>query len=217
MDLRFKHPFTMIVGGPTSSGKSYFVIKLLKNGIRNISLDFKEILWCYSEWYPELPDLKNKIRFQKGLEDLEREDHTEPRLIVIDDLMKESNKGVVTLFTRGSHHTNTSVIFITQNIFHQARGQRDISLNAHYLVLLKNPRDVAQIAHLARQIYPSNPKFIQEAYRISTERPHGYLLIDLKQSTPEDCRIRTNIFGEQEPAYTLVFKPKNKKPQHDKK
>ena len=32
-------------------------------------------------------------------------------------------------------------MYITQNIFHQGHGQRDILLNTDYIDLLKNPRD----------------------------------------------------------------------------
>lgn len=211
MDLRWKHPFTCIVAGPTSSGKSFFVIKLLNNRVKNIDTEFDEIDWCFSEWHPDLPQLSGKIHFKKGLENIERSDSSTPKLIVIDDLMNESDLGVVNMFTKGSHHTNTSVIFITQNIFHQGKGQRDMSLNTHYLVLLKNPRDSLQISYLARQIFPQNPKFIQEAYLDATKRPHGYLLIDLKQNTPEDSRIRTNIFGEEKPGFPVVYVPKSNK------
>jgi len=30
-DIRFKHPFTCIIGGPTGSGKSSFCIRFLQN------------------------------------------------------------------------------------------------------------------------------------------------------------------------------------------
>ena len=45
-----------------------------------------------------------------------------------------------------------SVIFLTQNLFHKNKHMRTISLNAHYLVLFKNPRDVEQFTTLARQM-----------------------------------------------------------------
>lgn len=108
------------------------------------------------------------------------------------------------LFTKGSHHKNLSVIFITQNVFHQGRGQRDISLNSNYIVIFKNPRDRAQIQQLARQVYPENPKFLQEAYHDATSRPHGYLLLDLKQSTPEEYRVRSCIFPEDPKQFGYV-------------
>jgi len=40
--------------------------------------------------------------------------------------------------TRGSQHRNISVILITQDLFHHGRYCRDISLNAKYMVVLKN-------------------------------------------------------------------------------
>ena len=63
--------------------------------------------------------------------------------MVIDDHMEDAggDERIVNLFTRGSHHRNLSVIYILQNVFHQGKGSRSISLNSHYLVLLKNPWD----------------------------------------------------------------------------
>ena len=47
---------------------------------------------------------------------------------------------------------------------------------------------------LARQMFCGNSRFMVEAYKDATDQPHGYLLIDTKQETPEDLRLRTNIF-----------------------
>ena len=99
-------------------------------------------------------------------------------------------------FTKGSHHLNLSVIFIVQNIFHQAKNMRGISLNCHYIIIMKNPRDKSQIHCLARQIYPSRSKRLIKAYEDATRAPFSYLKIDLKPSTPEELRIQTNIVGE---------------------
>jgi hypothetical protein len=43
-------------------------------------------------------------------------------------------------------------MYIVQNLFHRWKHHRTISLNAHYMVVLKNPRDVSQIMALADQI-----------------------------------------------------------------
>ena len=50
-DLRFKHPFTCIISGPSGSGKSLFCIKLLQN-VESLSTETNfdsGILWCYGE------------------------------------------------------------------------------------------------------------------------------------------------------------------------
>ena len=139
-------------------------------------------------------------------------DDPRPKLIIVDDLMSESPSGCViaNLFTKGSHHNNLSVIFVTQNIFHQGKGMREISLNTHYMVIFRNPRDRAQIQHLSRQVCPDEPRFLQEAYHDATSKPYGYLLLDLKQETPDNCRYRTSIFPDDEYTYVYVPKKKNK-------
>ncbi|GFW42591.1 DUF4817 domain-containing protein [Trichonephila clavipes] len=69
---------------------------------------------------------------------------------------------------------------------------REISLNAHYLVLFKNRRDQSQITHLGRQLYPRKVKFFQECYADATSKQYGYLLIDLKPETDESLRVHTD-------------------------
>jgi len=70
-----------------------------------------------------------------------------------------------------------------------------MSLNAHYMVLFKNPRDVSQFANLARQMYPKSPQFAIEAYKDATRQPYSYLLVDLRLKQDEDLRLRANIFS----------------------
>ena len=51
-------------------------------------------------------------------------------------------------------------------------------------------------------MFPKNTKFLVEAFDDATQVPYGYLLIDLRQETPENMRIRSNIFpNEQEAVY----------------
>ena len=77
-----------------------------------------------------------------------------------------------------------------------------ISLNSHYLVLFKNPRNVGQFSILARQMYPSGFKFAVEACRDATKRPFGFLFVDLKPQQDERYRFKTSIFlGEMEDVY----------------
>lgn len=213
MDLRklqqWRHPWTSIIAGPTGCGKSVFVEKFLRDLSIMSDTKFARILFYFGEWQPGYAkQFGNSIEFHEGLPD--KNDNAfdyRPKLIIIDDLMRESsNKVIVDLFTKGSHHRNISVMYLTQNIFHQGRGQRDISLNANYVVLFKNPRDGAQFHHLARQVYPENPKFLREAYSDATSKPHGYLLLDLKQSTPDEYRYRTCIFPSDSQMYIYVPK-----------
>ena len=198
MDPRFKHPFTCVVAGPTGCGKTYFVKQL----IANIHTHFKpvpeRIVWCYGEWqsfYTELP----QVEFIEGLTFDIKGDR--PTLLIIDDLMQETDERVTQLFTKGSHHRDTSVVYLVQNLFGKNKHHRTISLNAQYIVVFKNPRDGAQIMHLAKQIYPGHVKYVQEAFLDATREPYGYLLVDLKQDTPEHLRLRTDVLKPHQTVY----------------
>jgi len=184
------------------------LVIFLKNMDDMINIPIHEVIWCFDEHqqlYDKVLNEIDRVNFHKGLiniEDIKTEDQ-KARVIIIDDLMREADDRVADMFTKGSHHRNLSVIFISQNLFNQGKGKRDISLNAHYMIVFKNPRDKAQILFFARQVHPENPKFILEAFQDATSKPHGYLLFDFKQSTNDELRYRTHIFpGEQCAVYT---------------
>jgi len=206
MDFQLKHPFTCIVAGPTSCGKTSFVKSLLENVRNMVDAPPDNIIWCYGEFQNSLTTLPEAVNLTEGLR-LDAINPQKRNLIIIDDLMTEvkNDKDVTSLFTKGSHHKNVSVILILQNIFYQGKELRTISLNSHYIVLFKNPRDASQITHFAKQMYPGNVGFMQDAFRQATVEPHGYLFVDLKQSTPEHFRLRTCVLPNQQ---TIVFIPK---------
>lgn len=201
MDPRWKHPLTAIIAGPTSCGKTVFTFKLISESQNLISPPPEKILYCYGE-YQEIFNDYPQVTFIEGLPDISQFDGKQRTLVILDDLMTETNDSVAKMFTKVSHHRNVSVVYLTQNLFYRSKQNRTISLNAHYIVLFKNPRDAVQVATLARQMYPGRSKFLVEAFKDATEKAYGYLLIDLKSDTDEKYRIRTNIFqGERQYVY----------------
>ena len=190
MDARWKHPFTCIVAGPTGCGKSTFVTRMLRHAAATIDPLPERITWCYGEWQEAYVtmDLVD-VRFEEGLPSASMFDSSTRNLIVID-----------------SHYRNTSVLYLVQNLFPKNKESRTISPNSQYMVVFKNPPDASQMSHLARQMYPGGVKFVQEAFKDVTSVPYGYLLVDLKQDTPEDMRLRTAIFPDDGVQY--VYLPK---------
>ena len=131
----------------------------------------QRIIWCYGQWQPSYFDMMRTmpgIEFNQGIpDDIDSEDYldvSQRNLITLDDLMAQSakDKRISDLFMKGSHHRNLSIIYIVQNVFHQGKEMRNISLNAHYIVLFKSPRDKQQISMLATQV---NPGRVQEFMR----------------------------------------------------
>jgi hypothetical protein len=97
-----------------------------ENSCKHFDTFCKKIVWCYALWHPNL-SLKD-VTFQQGIEGLDELESGDPVLIIFGDyLMQEVDASIVSLCTRGCHHQNRSVILITQNMFHQKKGQRDIA------------------------------------------------------------------------------------------
>lgn len=199
-DMKFQHPFTSIIAGMTSSGKTYFVRKLLNNWKQLIAVDVNvlKIMWCYNETesLSKVNASNCEIVYIKGIPNLDEIKQFKPNLIVLDDLMDDVSNEIKELFTRGSHHMNISIIFIVQNIFNQNKQMRTICLNAHYIVLTKGLRNTQQISLLGKQIFSKSKELI-EVFKHATSRPFGYLILDLHPQTKDEFRLRTRIFRDE--------------------
>ena len=193
----WKHPFTCLISGPTGCGKTVFAKRFVNNINRMMDPIPERIIWYYSE-YQTVFGTVNNVEFVEGLPDIDVLNPYERHLVIIDDQMTENNKDIVTLFTKKSHHRNISVMYLVQNLFYQTKEHRNISLNAHYIVLFRNRRDSSQVDRLGKQIFPGKSKWdLGEAYRKATSKPYGYLLVDLKPETKDYLQLRTDIFPGQ--------------------
>ena len=202
----FHHPFSCIVAGPSKAGKTVFVSKFIKHIDQISSVAPVEIIWSFSEYQPHYRELCciPRVKLCQGIPSMVelKRDVTVPKLLVFDDLMDDfkTDETLIKLFTKGVHHWNISCIHIVQNLFYS--GLRTARINAHYLVLFKNPSDKSQVSTLARQLYPHKGKKFIEAFEDATANPYTYLLVDLSQNCPEELRLRTNIFpGEVQIVY----------------
>lgn len=203
--MKFKHPFTCLISGPTQSGKTHFTLEFLKNMKKLVEPVPTKVIWCHGQNQEGL-DIPEFVNMEEGLDVLDTIDGSEPTLLIMDDLMQEAceDRRVSDLFTKGSHHKDLSVMMLVQNMFHQGKFMRTISLNAHYMVLFKNPRDAGQIRHLSAQLFPGNVQFLAAAYKQATSRPFGYLLLDFRQDTPDNLRVLSDILPGEEGYYYVA-------------
>lgn len=202
MDVRFANDSVFVIAGPSSSGKTHFVSNLIGNS-KNLYKDkINRFLWFYGIVPPPASLLLPKsVIFIKGLLKENWSDQIEAHdFVVIDDLFMESGKSaeLTNAFTRLAHHRPCTLIYISQNLFQKSPDARTRALNTHYLVMMKNPRDKSQISILARQMYPQNSAFLIDAFKDATnEKPYSYLLLDFRQETMEELRVRTGIFPNE--------------------
>jgi hypothetical protein len=173
-----------------------------------------KILYCYGVYQPLYNEMEQNIPnivFNEGLpHPCTINEWTYDRkhvLIVIDDLIDEMVKSpeMEHLLTRDCHHRNCSVIYLSQNLYQGGRNARTIALNTWYLVLFQNSRDVSQISHLAKQMYPGKGGILKQAYAEATKEHYGYLVIDNSPHAKEEQRLRTRIFVNEDP---IVYVPR---------
>ena len=213
MPIAFIHPASFIIAGPSKSGKTVFIRRLISEKL--LYPEPTRIVIVYSEWQPEYQRILECARFTEFIkgpmqpELYESFDVKEQNLLVLDDQMtgEKSSKSdqLEKYFVQGSHHKNLSIIFIVQNMFEKGKAMRTSSLNANYLVIYKNPRDKNQAAILGRQMYPSQWRAFVDAFQKATESPYSYMVIDLCQDTPDEFRLRGQVFADQEEPGTEVY------------
>ena len=169
-----------------------------RNSVSQFQVKSFTVMAYINELARDLPNIELIEGFPNNLYEL-IEGH-DGSLIVLDDLMSQcsNDQRVSDLFTRGSHH-GISVLYLTQNLFPPGKLSRAISLNSHYMVIFRNPRDSLGISTLAKQMFPKHINYLMEAFDDATSKPYEYLMIDCHQLTPENMRLRTNILlGERQ-------------------
>jgi len=177
------------------SGKSFFVLELLRNAADIFEPKPDRIVYAYGSWQDAFETMHG-VEFVDGVAGLSEItfDKRLNNFLILDDLMEElsSDKKLSTLFTRDMHHKNVTVFFIVQNLFKQGKSMRDVALNCQVFILFKSPRDVKQIQVLQSQ---TGIKDLVDGYKNAIKTPYGYLVINLQSHTPESLRLQTDLFS----------------------
>lgn len=185
------HPFRLIVSGPSSSGKTTFIFKLIEQKDDIIEPRIEQIIYLYNEWQSVFEKYKKYVTFSKDLNLLNIRP-TKPCLLIIDDLLSKliNSIDLQDLFTQRSHHRGISVILVSQNIFSYGKVFKTLKINATHYFLTKHNTDLLQLGFFGRQLEPTgHSKRFSRAYDMATkERDYGGLFISLQPKTPESCK-----------------------------
>ena len=94
----------------------------------------KRIVWFFGYYQESFCDLFETVEFVQGLPP--SSDYLDGRrtMVIIHDLMFETDDRVIKLFIKGSHQKKASIIYLSQNLYHRGKENRNISLNTHYLI-----------------------------------------------------------------------------------
>ena len=210
--------------GPSQSGKSYLIEQIIKHHKTLIQPNIDKLIYLYT--VDKYDSIKQYIRdnehistlktyefidCNKGIPSMEtiKEKLGKNTLLVLDDLMvvATSNatnlKNINNLASRDSHHSNTSVIFVCQNLNFGSGKLRNCRVNSQYHIMcnsLTDTRDVEMVA--------ANKKICQNKLRKILEdvgkKQYGYVLFDGCPKGFANARVRTGILpGDETVIYDL--------------
>lgn len=215
-DFRFKAPFSWLLAGGSGCGKTTKVVNFLRCHDQLIdSGKCNNIVYYYNQWQSQYDELENEIKINwiegaPTMESIKKNTYSFKdkggSIVVIDDFAHILDKSIVELFTVYSHHGHCSTLFLSQNLFDKNPFFRSISLNSTYISIFKNPRDKLQISAFARQVNPSNSKYIVDSYLEATKAAYSYLFFDNHQKTQDKFRLRSRILPHESPM--IIWIPK---------
>lgn len=217
-DARFRVPGNMQIVGPSLSGKTTWLYRLVRDApayfrrTDGSACYFQKIVYCYgSSWQPIFDRFKALgVVFQRGLPEDVAElfpPSQRPGMLIMDDLMQEAadSSHITQLLTRCTHHLELFAISLSQNLYPGGRQQTSQNRNYHYTVLFKNPADTRYEKALGNRWLGDSQAFWQ-LYKKATDRPFGYLVVDNHPMTEEAIRFRTHLFLD-EPEPVTVLQP----------
>lgn len=159
------------------SGKSHFIMELIRGRDQIFTQPLERIVFCTaeetihtkSEYFEELRQIYPEVEIYPGLPNLmtlglTSENETN-KCLILDDLMHQvmGSKDMMDLFTTFSHHHNISVIYSSQNIFHQEKHASTIKRQATELVCFENKIDIKYLRNLS-SLFSLNTKFLHSCF-----------------------------------------------------
>lgn len=197
MPLKFYANSNILVMGATSSGKTTTVLEIIKQRLIDPFPQHLIYLYGAKQSFMETwnKDKNNpKIEFVCGLQLEILDKFTGPKLLVIDDLCLSQNKDLTNHFIRGSHHLQTTTIYISHSIFINDDNYRMMSNNCQYMLIMRNKRNLAQLTRLARQILGSDYLRVLEAYEYNKNNQFGFVLLSFHPKVPEELWVLADYF-----------------------
>ena len=194
--IDFYHPSNILIVGPSGSGKTTCVLRIISE---KMLTPFPEsIYFLYNIEQDFMKDFP-EINFIKGLDlTVIKEDKTK-KLLIIDDLMLQTNKELGEQFIVRTRHCNCTTIFLTHELFRNHEIHRLISNNTHYFIILGNRRQAADVRRMGRQLELQTS--IVSAYKYACSKPFGTLCISVHPFSKRQLTVTCDIFER----WSVVF------------
>ena len=172
MDLRLIHPSSHLICGQSGCGKSTLAATLVR--YKNIMFNPvpKHVIWIYSERVSIPEDLLRDNLIDECYEGYESYTFLRERVMAhrddggsicfFDDALSSPSlqKDIDRIFYELGHHSRTSFMMASQELFHQRSKYRTASKQLANLWLFSSKRSATDIYNLARQMSPADYTYI---------------------------------------------------------
>ena len=161
-----------LICGQSGCGKSTLAGKLVRYKHIMFNPVPAKIIWIYSERVSIPSDLLDDNLIDECYQGYESYQFLRDRvmsyrdiggtLCILDDALSSPSlqRDVDRIFYELGHHSRTSFMMVSQELFHKHSGYRTASKQLSNLWLFPSKRSATEIYHLARQIAPSQYMYI---------------------------------------------------------
>lgn len=178
-----KKPFSMLVAGSSMAGKTTDILSWLARPEDIFESLYDKILYISGSGMQKSfndPVLKDVI-FSEDIEDLKNLKFLENgTLVILDDLLSEvaGDQHLVNICTKVIHHSNVSLIFLSQTVFFNTGPFKILKDNLQY-VYLKQFSGHHKLKFFATQMGLNQREFMIAYDYVVSKYRYGGILIDL--------------------------------------
>jgi hypothetical protein len=170
----------------------------------------KHVIWIYSERVSIPPDLLEDNLIDECYEGYESYQFLRDRVMThredggtlcfFDDALSSATlqRDIDRIFYELGHHSRTSFMMATQELYHQNSRYRTAAKQLSNLWLFPSKRSATEIYSLARQISPTDFSWIVKAFQDATENEaHRYMYFGFHQKSAIVTKMMTHYLPNE--------------------
>lgn len=187
-------PFRAVVVAPSGSGKTNFIVDLIKNFCTGKKGTFKSIIVVTMNKDEPLYNMleKNGVEIREGIikiPDLDKYNKSEGHLLIFDDLVMVKKQDIIASYYIRCRKMNVSAVYLSQRYYPIHKMIRE---NCNYLFVLKmgNIRDIKLIMN--EFSLGVTKEQLLNMYKYATKGKFNVLTID-KEITDDNKKFRKNF------------------------
>lgn len=223
-DYKFQTPCAISITGPSQSGKSSFIVKLIEFRQQMFTQDFKQCFYCqpanlcirsnpiFNEIVKHFPTAE-LVCGLPNISKLNLDMDNSSKLVILDDLMIDvlNSSEMIQLISVEIHHSNITLLVSLHNFYCPSKHGLTFVRNLNYKIFFYNRLDLRELKAISNQV-SGRSDFLHECFSFLIKTfpsQNAYVLIDGHfKSKMKSLFVRTHIFPNKEGKFQpIVFFP----------